>query len=226
MDGAQHKNISWHPSRLSRAERWDVLACRGAVVWITGLPASGKSSLATALEERLVRLGIPAYLLDGDNLRHGVNSDLGFDAASRTENVRRAAEIARLLADAGTIAVVSLISPYSAARAAARAIAERDGIPFVEVFVDTPLEECERRDPKGLYARARRGELRGFTGVDDPYEPPAAPDVRITTSETPIDQATAAVELHLLERGSLKRAFGGAPADPSAGRGAKQQRAD
>jgi adenylyl-sulfate kinase len=203
------ENVTWHPGRLARAERWDVLQCRGGVVWITGLPASGKSSLATTLEERIVRLGVAAYLLDGDNLRHGINSDLGYDAASRSENVRRAAEVARLLADSGAIAVVSLISPYAADRAAARAIAERDGLAFLEVFVDTPLAECERRDPKGLYARARRGELECFTGVGDPYEPPAAPDVRVETLTTPIDQAAAAVQLQLLERGLLGRAFGG-----------------
>ena len=209
------ENVTWHPCRLARAERWDILRCRGGVVWITGLPASGKSSLATTLEERLVRLRVPAYLLDGDNLRHGINSDLSFDAASRSENVRRAAEVARLLADSGAIAVVSLISPYAADRAGARAIVERDGLAFVEVFVDTPLDECERRDPKGLYARARRGDLPCFTGVDDPYEPPRAPDVRVATLRTTIDEAAAGIQLQLLERGLLRQAFrAGSPPAP------------
>ena len=160
-------NVTWHTGHVDRAERRGALG-RGATVWLTGLPASGKSTLAALVEQGLVHARRSAYLLDGDNLRHGLNSDLGFDASSRSENVRRAAHVARLFADAGIVAVVSLISPYRADRDGARRIHAEDGLPFVEVFVDTPLEECERRDPKGLYAKARSGQLKGFTGVDDP----------------------------------------------------------
>jgi len=174
--------VTWHPGLVAPAVRRDVVG-QGATVWLTGLSASGKSTIAAMLEERLLNSRRPAYVLDGDNLRHGLNGDLGFDAASRSENVRRAAHVARLFADAGMIAVVCLISPYAADRELARVLHERNGIPFVEVFVDTPLEECERRDPKGLYARARTGELRGFTGIDDPYERPENADVLIRTCE-------------------------------------------
>ena len=170
---------------------------RGATVWFTGLPASGKSTIAAALEARLVAAGVARLPLDGDNLRHGLNGDLGFSAEDRAENVRRTAEAARLLADAGTVALVSLVSPYEADRERARAIHDGDGLPFLEVFVDTPLEECERRDPKGLYARARAGEITGFTGVDDPYERPDAPDVVIASDSVEAAVAEVLAELAL-----------------------------
>ncbi len=172
-------NVTWHEGVVERPQRWDSIGQRGATVWFTGLPASGKSTISAALEAQLVREGRPAYRLDGDNLRHGVCGDLGFSAEDRDRNVRRTAEVARLFADAGLVAIVSVVSPYADARAFARELHERDGLRFVEVFVNTPLEICEARDPKGLYARARAGELRGFTGVDDPYEPPLAPDVEL-----------------------------------------------
>jgi len=165
--------VVWHSAAVSREER----ATRGLTVWLTGLSASGKSSVAVELERRLVAAGRPAYLLDGDNLRHGLNADLGFSAADRAENVRRVGEVARLFADAGLVAVVSLISPYRTDRDQVRAAHEAAGLSFVEVFVDTPLEVCEARDPKGMYAKARAGEIRGFTGIDDPYEPPADPQL-------------------------------------------------
>ncbi|WP_115944681.1 adenylyl-sulfate kinase [Amycolatopsis thermalba] len=165
--------VVWHAAAVGREER----ATRGLTVWLTGLSASGKSTIAVELERRLVAAGRPAYLLDGDNLRHGLNADLGFGAADRAENVRRVGEVARLFADAGVVAVASLISPYRADRAQVREVHERAGLPFLEVFVDTPLEVCEARDPKGMYAKARAGEIRGFTGIDDPYEAPVAPDL-------------------------------------------------
>jgi bifunctional enzyme CysN/CysC len=146
-------------------------------VWLTGLSASGKSTVAAELERRIIASGKPAYLLDGDNLRHGLNADLGFSAADRAENVRRVGEIAKLFADAGVVAIVAAISPYRADRERIRAIHDQDGLRFVEVFVDTPLDVCETRDPKGLYARARAGEITGFTGVDDPYEAPDSPEL-------------------------------------------------
>jgi adenylyl-sulfate kinase len=184
-------NVTWHASAVERAQRWEALGQRGTTVWFTGLPGSGKSTVSGAVEERLVREGRAAYRLDGDNLRHGVCGDLGFSAEDRDTNVRRTAEVARLFADAGLIAIVSVVSPYAAARRAARELHEHDGLRFVEVFVNTPAEECERRDPKGLWARARAGELRGFTGVDDPYEPPTAPDVELRCVE--VEHAVALV---------------------------------
>ena len=177
-------NVRWEPGRLDRESRWRALGCVGATVWITGLPAAGKSTLAGALEEQLVSLGVSAMRLDGDNLRHGLNGNLGFDPADRAENVRRTAHAAKLLADAGTIAVVSQVSPYAEDRQLAREIHEQDEIAFIEVFIDTPLEECERRDPKGLYAKARAGELQGFTGIDDAYERPDSPDIRLTPADS------------------------------------------
>jgi len=170
-------NVVWHPSALPRDERWALTGISGATVWFTGFSGSGKSTIAAEVERQLLELGRPTYLLDGDNLRHGLNGDLGFSSADRDENVRRASEVARLFADAGVIALVPLISPYRAGRERARAAHELAGLPFVEVFVDTPLEECERRDPKGLYRQARAGEIKGFTGIDDPYEPPSAPEL-------------------------------------------------
>ncbi len=152
-------NVRWQRSALGRRERWQALGHAGATIWFTGLPAAGKSTIAGAVEEHLVGSGRPAFLLDGDNLRHGLNGDLGFGEEARTENVRRTAHVARLLAESGTIALVSLVSPYAHDREEAAALHHVVDLPFIEVFVDAPLELCERRDPKGLYARARAGEL-------------------------------------------------------------------
>ena len=176
-------NVVWQRGGATREQRWAALGHAGATLWITGLPASGKSTLASALEAHLLAGGRAAYVLDGDNLRHGLNGDLGFSPQDRAENVRRTAEVAALLADAGVVAIAALVSPYVADRDAARAVHEQRGLPFLEIHVATPLGECERRDPKGLYARARAGELPGLTGVDAPYEPPTAPDVRVEPSE-------------------------------------------
>ncbi len=165
-------------------------------MWLTGLSGSGKSTVAVALERLLTEEGQPAYRLDGDNLRLGLNADLGFSVVDRDENVRRAGEVALLLADAGVAALVPLISPYQRGRDRARLAHEAVGVAFVEVFVDTPLEECERRDPKGLYAKARAGEISGFTGIDDPYEAPTDPELRLTPSDgDPAAQAIAVAEL-------------------------------
>jgi bifunctional enzyme CysN/CysC len=167
------ENVTWHPGDVARTDR----PSQGATIWLTGLSGSGKSTVAAAAERALVGWGRPAYVLDGDNLRHGLNGDLGFSAADRTENVRRVGHVARLLADAGVVALVPLISPYRADRDLVRALHTAAELPFFEVFVDTPLELCEQRDPKGLYKQARAGEITGFTGIDDPYEAPAAPDL-------------------------------------------------
>lgn len=194
-------NVTWQAATVTREERAAALGHTGATVWMTGLPASGKSTIATALEARLLAMGRPALRLDGDNLRHGLNSDLGFSAADRAENVRRTAHAAVLLAEAGTVAVVSLVSPYARDRDAARALHEAAGLTFVEVWVDTPLAECERRDPKGLYARARAGEITGMTGVDDPYEAPIAPDVTVRGAQEDVREAVKRVMAALLAAG-------------------------
>jgi bifunctional enzyme CysN/CysC len=203
-------NVVWHTAAVARSDR----AAPGATVWLTGLSASGKSSVAVEAERLLVARGRAAYLLDGDNLRHGLNADLGFSAADRTENIRRVGEVARLFADAGVVALVPVISPYAADRARARAIHEAVGLPFVEVFVDTPLAECEARDPKGLYAKARAGEIRGFTGIDDPYEAPTDPDLRLT----PADGDAAA------QAGLVLAALAEVPDPPSGGASAGPSR--
>ena len=177
--------ITWHRATVDRASRWDRHGLAGVTVWFTGLSGSGKSTLADAVATRLLEFGRLAYVLDGDNVRHGLNADLGFSAADRTENVRRIGEVAALMADAGLAVLVPVISPYRADRDRVRAAHESTGLRFVEVFVDTPLEVCEQRDPKGLYARARAGDLRGMTGIDDPYEPPTDDDLRIAPGDPP-----------------------------------------
>lgn len=177
-------NITWHAGALSRQDRARALNTRGCTVWLTGLSASGKSTIAAALEAHLVKSGCPAYRLDGDNLRHGLCADLGFTAPDRAENIRRVGEVCRLFADSGLIAIAAFISPYQADRDAVRAMHTRDRespIPFIEVFVDTPLSVCESRDPKGLYKKARAGEITGFTGIDDPYQCPLAPELTLDT---------------------------------------------
>ncbi|ORJ93248.1 adenylyl-sulfate kinase [Prescottella equi] len=187
----KESKVVWHSAAVSRDER----ATRGSTVWLTGLSASGKSTVAVELERRLVAAGIPAYRLDGDNLRHGLNADLGFSAEDRAENVRRVAAVAQLLADAGMVAVASLISPYAADRDRVRRLHEEAGLPFVEVFVDTPIEQCEARDPKGMYARARAGEITGFTGVDDPYEAPERAELVLRPEDgDPVAQAAKIME--------------------------------
>jgi adenylyl-sulfate kinase len=198
-DAPRSENVVWQQGELTREQRWAALGGPGATVWITGLPASGKSTLAAALEARLLAGGRPAYVLDGDNLRHGLNGDLGFSDDDRKENVRRTAEVSALLADAGVVALVALVSPFAADRDAARAAHDRHGLAFLEVHVATTLQECERRDPKGLYARARAGELAGLTGVGAPYEPPQHPDLRVEPAE-PLDAAVDRL-LGILPRG-------------------------
>lgn len=192
-------NVTWQHGTLSRERRWHALEARGATVWITGLPSSGKSTLGAAVEERLVEQGCGAYLLDGDNLRCGICGDLGFSRADREANVHRVGELARLFADSGAVAVVALVSPHERTRREVRERHESDGLPFFEVFVDTPLSVCAERDPKGLYARALAGDLDGFTGIDDPYEPPPHAELRLTP-ELSVPAAMDAVLELLRER--------------------------
>jgi bifunctional enzyme CysN/CysC len=194
-------NVRWQGTRMTRERRWQALGHPGATLWFTGLPGAGKSTIAAAVEERLIAVGQSAFLLDGDNLRHGLNGDLGFDEQARRENVRRTAHVARLLAESGTIALVSLVSPYAADRELAATLHRGDDLEFVEVFVDAPLELCEKRDPKGLYARARAGELSGLTGVGAPYEPPADPDLVLGTLEESVERGVERVMELLAARG-------------------------
>lgn len=176
-------NVTWHASSGSREDRWAALGMRGAVVWFTGLSGSGKSTVAVEVESQLVATGQMAVLLDGDNLRHGLNADLGFSDDDRHENIRRVGEVALLFAEAGAVALVPVISPFRSSRTAVRHLVERNGLRFVEVFVDTPIELCEARDPKGLYAKARAGEIRDFTGIDSPYEAPLSPELTLTPAD-------------------------------------------
>jgi adenylyl-sulfate kinase len=185
-------NVSWQHCALTRPRRWQALQTRGATVWFTGLPSSGKSTLGAAVEQRLVEEGRSAYLLDGDNLRHGMCADLGFSRADRERNVERVGEVARLFADSGAVAVVALVSPYEETRGQVRERHEREGLAFVEVFVNTPLWLCMERDPKGLYARALTGALTDFTGVDDPYEAPRRAELELTP-EVPLGAAVDSV---------------------------------
>lgn len=198
-------NIHWHEGNLSRDERFSLLRAGGCTVWFTGLPSSGKSTIASALEQVLVQRGIHCYRLDGDNIRFGLNKNLGFSAEDRKENIRRIGEVARLFADSGTIALTSFISPYAGDRDAARALHESAGLPFLEVFVDTPVSECEKRDPKGLYKKARAGEIKGFTGVDDPYEPPTKPELRLSAGTMGVEECVRACLGVLEERGVIGR---------------------
>jgi bifunctional enzyme CysN/CysC len=184
-------NLPWQALEVRKESRAALKGQKPACIWLTGLSGSGKSTIANALEKRLHADGRHTDLLDGDNVRHGLNRDLGFTEADRAENVRRVAEVARLMVDAGLIVIVSFISPFRAERGFARALFG-DG-EFVEVFVDTPLEECERRDPKGLYAKARRGALANFTGIDSPYEPPESAEVRVNTLRLTPAQSVEAI---------------------------------
>jgi bifunctional enzyme CysN/CysC len=183
------RNIVWQHGSVAR----DTRPSQGATIWFTGFSGSGKSTIASAVEAALVASGRPAYLLDGDNVRHGLNVDLGFSALDRAENVRRIAHVAQLLADAGVVALVPVISPYRAGRQFARDIHAAADLPFLEVWVSTPIEECEKRDPKGLYVKARAGELKGFTGIDDEYEAPDAPELVLPSHQLTVDQSVASV---------------------------------
>jgi adenylylsulfate kinase len=184
-----------------------LLKQKGATVWFTGLSACGKSTIAVALEQVLIQRGHAAYVLDGDNIRFGLNKNLGFSAEDRAENIRRIGEVAKLFADAGVICLCSFISPYRADRDAARATHQTNkagALPFLECFVDTPLEVCEQRDPKGLYKKARAGELKGFTGIDDPYEAPQKPELVIKGGEVTVAQGVQQVLDALEAQGILK----------------------
>jgi adenylylsulfate kinase len=205
-------NITWHPGHVTREERERLLRQRGATVWLTGLSGSGKSSIAVAAEKALVENGHAAYVLDGDNIRHGLNKNLGFSPADRSENIRRIGEVAKLFTDAGLLVFTSFISPYRADRDAVRALfAPGD---FLEVFVSASVEVCESRDVKGLYRKARAGEIPEFTGVSAPYEPPERPELVLDTARQTLEESVRALLAHLEGKGYL------APRSAGAGGGA------
>jgi len=195
-------NITWHEGHATREERSKLLKQQGATIWFTGLSGSGKSTIAFTLEHALVQRGHLAYVLDGDNIRHGLNKNLGFTATDREENIRRIGEVAKLFADCSVITMTSFISPYRKDRDNVRALHVAGKLPFVEVYLNTPIATCETRDPKGLYKKARAGELKGFTGIDDPYEEPLKPEVTIDATNTSPQQATV-ILLEYLEKSGI-----------------------
>src|SRR5438552_266979 len=194
------KNIFWSEGKINAQARATQHGHRGAVVWLTGLSGSGKSTIAQALERELFIRAMHPYILDGDNIRHGLNSNLGFSPDDRVENIRRVSEVAKLMADAGNVVITAFISPYRADRQRARAIALEGNAEFIEVFVDAPLEVCEERDPKNLYKKARAGEIREFTGIDAPYESPVDPEIVVQTHQQSVEESTATILERLLPR--------------------------
>ena len=195
-----NNNIVWHQASVTLSERTTQKGHKPCIIWYTGLSGSGKSTIANAVDRKLFERGCHSYLLDGDNVRHGLNKDLGFDDASRVENIRRITEVANLMTDAGLVVGTAFISPFLTDRAQARQLAVAD---FVEVFVDTPLEICEQRDPKGLYKKARAGSIPHFTGVSSPYEPPVTPEVHLHTEKLSIEEAAEQVIHVLIKKGIL-----------------------
>lgn len=186
-------NITWHEGHVDRKDRENLLKQKGVTVWFTGLSASGKSTIAYTVEHALVERGHLAYVLDGDNIRHGLNKNLGFSPEDREENIRRIGQVAKLFADTGVITFTSFISPYRKDRDQARAIHEEAGLPFVEIFVSAPVEVCEKRDPKGLYQKAREGKIPEFTGISAPYEEPLKAEIVLDVAKLSPQEAAAEV---------------------------------
>lgn len=205
-------NITWHPGHVTREERTMLLGQRPCCVWLTGLSACGKSTIAMALEQVLIQRGYPAYVLDGDNIRHGLNKNLGFSPEDRAENIRRIGEVAKLFVDAGLIVITSFISPYREDRDRVRSLLSEGE--FIEVFVDAPVEVCAARDPKGLYEKAMRGEIKGFTGVspDAPYEPPLKPELHLRTDQLCVEDCVKTLLNYLEAHGHLLGGVRGAGA--------------
>jgi len=196
-------NVHWHDGEISREDRDRLMNQRGATLWFTGLSGSGKSTIAVALEEALFERGHLSYRLDGDNIRLGINKNLGFSADDRTENIRRIGEIAKLFVDSSVIALTSFISPYREDRDKVRALHEEAGMPFIEVFVDCSLDEAEKRDPKGLYKKARAGEIKNFTGIDDPYEAPEKPEIHLHTDQMSLQEEVDLLLAYLTQHNIL-----------------------
>lgn len=200
-------NVVWQDGEVSREDRHDILRQKGATIWFTGLSGSGKSTIAVALERVLFDMGKLSYRLDGDNVRLGINKNLGFSEADRTENIRRIGEIAKLFGDAGMLALSSFISPYRGDRDEVRALHDAADLSFVEVFVDCSLAEAEKRDPKGLYKKARAGEIKNFTGIDDPYEAPTRPEIHLHTDQMTLEEEVTIVIEYLVENGIIRREY-------------------
>ncbi len=198
MSEPKSKNITWHGAEVSRGEREQILGQKGCVVWLTGLSGSGKSTITRRVEQKLLAKGVHPYVLDGDNVRHNLNKDLGFSPKDRTENIRRVGAVAQLFADAGIVCLTAFISPYRADRDTSRAMVDQGR--FIEVFVNTSLEECERRDPKGLYKKARQGLIPEFTGVSAPYEEPEKAELVMTTEGKTVDESADEVIAYLRSR--------------------------
>lgn len=196
-------NVFWHDGNVTHDQRQQLLGQKGVTLWFTGLSGSGKSTVAVALEKALMERGKIAYRLDGDNIRMGINKNLGFSAEDRTENIRRIGEISKLFVDSGMIVLSSFISPYRADRDQVRALHEESGFIFIEIFVDCSLEIAEERDPKGLYKKARAGEIKGFTGIDDPYEAPINAEIHIHTDKMTLEDEVDLLINELIERGFL-----------------------
>ena len=196
-------NITWHEGHVNREERASLLKQKGATIWFTGLSGSGKSTIAYTLEHALVQRGNLAYVLDGDNIRHGLNKNLGFSATDREENIRRIGEVAKLFADGGIITMTSFISPYRKDRDTVRALHVEGKLPFIEVHVSTPIGTCEQLDPKGLYKKARAGQLKNFTGIDDPYEAPLHPELTLDATSTSPQEAAVLLLQYLEKQGIL-----------------------
>lgn len=207
MTDVKATNITWHEGHVGREDRQKLLKQKGATIWFTGLSGSGKSTIAFTTEHALIEAGRLAYVLDGDNIRHGLNKNLGFSAADREENIRRIGEVAKLFADLGALTLTSFISPYRKDRDQVRKIHEEAGMTFIEVFVDVPIDECEKRDPKGLYKKARaalaEGKPMGFTGIDDPYEAPSKPELTIANHRCTPQEAAGQVLAYLAQRGLI-----------------------
>jgi adenylylsulfate kinase len=196
-------NVTWQDGEVSREDRFGILRQRGATVWFTGLSGSGKSTIAVALERALFNIGKLSYRLDGDNVRLGINKNLGFSEADRKENIRRIGEVAKLFGDAGVISLSSFISPYKDDRDEVRELHKQAGLEFIEVFVDCSLAVAEDRDPKGLYKKARAGEIKNFTGIDDPYEAPTAAEIHLKTDEMTLEEEVSLILQHLEENGFI-----------------------
>ena len=212
-------NVTWHDGEISRDDRYQILRQKGATIWFTGLSGSGKSTIAVALEKAMHSLGKLSYRLDGDNVRLGINKNLGFSEEDRKENIRRIGEIAKLFGDAGTISLSSFISPYKADRDEVRALHDAAGLPFVEVFVDCALSVAEERDPKGLYKKARAGEIKNFTGIDDPYEAPEAPEIHLRTDEMSLQEEVSVVIDYLMTHDIIRKEYFTRASDPVAATG-------
>jgi adenylylsulfate kinase len=204
MANQKATNVTWQDGEISREDRFNILSQRGATIWFTGLSGSGKSTIAVALERALYNIGKLSYRLDGDNVRLGINKNLGFSEEDRKENIRRIGEVAKLFGDAGVLSLSSFISPYKGDRDEVRALHEATGLEFIEVFVDCSLSVAEERDPKGLYKKARAGEIKNFTGIDDPYEAPVNPEIHLHTDEMTIEEEVQIILDHLMSNNFIQ----------------------